>query len=183
LQRADEARHEGPNFRRALGRSGWRRDKELVKRVVSLSKALAAGSPWLDPPKVAPDEKEILERHLAGKSDDESWYALGVARLRDDERGLARLTLVDALGRKPANVGRLYNAIVIATPPPTDAGRIAAFEKAIADGSVAANANLALIHLRGDRLRLAMTYVQAAASKGLFKGTPVEAAVKEVMAP
>lgn len=183
LQRAEEAQHEGPNFRRALSRSGWRRDTELVKRVVSLSKALAAGSPWLDPPKVAPDEKEILERHLAGKADDESWYALAVARLRDDEPGLARLTLVDALGRKPGNVGRLYNAIVIAAPPPTVAGRIAAFEKAIAEGSVAANANLALIHLRGDRLRLAMTYVQAAASKGLFKDTPVEAAVKEVMAP
>jgi hypothetical protein len=103
--------------------------------------------------------------------------------MREDERGLARLTFVDALGRKPANVGRIYNAVVIATPPATDAARIAAFEKAAMDGSVAANANLALIHLKADRLQLAMTYVQAAASKGLFKDGPVEAALKEVMAP
>jgi tetratricopeptide (TPR) repeat protein len=179
IKNGAEACHSGPNYLRVVRGWGWGADPGETGSAERLLKALATGAPYLEPTSVNFSETEILERHLRREGNAESWYALAVERFQAKEAGLARLTLVDALGKltkeetekDPAVSGRLYNVLALLPDRSREARDTAAlFEKAASLGSHSAFLNLAFFHLKGGRLDQARDVLSRAEAAGALQG-------------
>jgi tetratricopeptide (TPR) repeat protein len=173
LTKSAEAEHDGPMFRRAMGRWGWESKSGVRDRVSELTKSLALHYPWLEPNLVTMTEKEIIEANLKDSgSVEDNWYSLALQRAHKGRLKLAKLTLEDAILKFPHS-GKLLNAFAYLRQASDETGGIAqTYERAAAEGSTLAWANLALYQLKGARLLKAQEALKHAYDAKIFDDQP-----------
>lgn len=196
IEKSVAARHTGPIYHEVNKQWGWERDAGEVQLVTNFVDALASGSPWMQPSPLKRTEAQIIQSHLEGKGDLDSWYALGVIRMNEGKWQLGRLTLIDALSKKPEekkddqkenkdtetpeqklarHKARIMNALAIvewADSKPEVTTLLALFEKAAGEGSPKAYLNLALLHLREGRKEEGFTALKKGLEMGALDDNP-----------
>ncbi|MEZ4751994.1 MAG: tetratricopeptide repeat protein [Bdellovibrionota bacterium] len=105
IEKSVAARHTGPIYHEVNKQWGWEQDAGEVQLVTNFVDALAGGSPWIQPAPIKRTEAQIIQSHLEGKGDLDSWYSLGLIRMNEGKWQLGRLTLIDALSKKPEENG------------------------------------------------------------------------------
>jgi|GEM_PF-2905166 len=182
LDRAVEAKHDGPTFRKVLSIWGWAKNEQAKKQVDKIIGLLGSNAPWIIGSTLNLDEKAILQAHLQKQDTADTWYALAKARFDRNQYGMSRLTLMGTLSKEP-NSPRVLNGLsVIEQMSGIERSAAAAlFEKALESGSGEAGANLALIHLTGARLKQGLDALEKATDKGAFaKNADIPSAVAEL---
>ncbi len=188
IQKGTELGHHGPNFEKALSTWGWKADAQQAGVIEKIIQYLDKKLGWLDSVGDLAPEDQILKQHHSSKSDENSWYTLGVIRFQKNEIGLARLTWVDAYALAKKNqwkTGRLMNALAviedISGEPEVRLESL--YEQAIAQGSVMARFNLAKIHFKAGRLESGAVLLKQAIELGgpAHEHAQLEPWVKEVM--
>jgi tetratricopeptide (TPR) repeat protein len=182
LERAMEAKHDGPKFRKVLGQWGWAKNEAAKQAVGEITGLLGGNAPWVAAAPLADDEKTILQNHLQKKESADSWYTLAKLRFDRNQIGLSRLTFISTLSREPESPRVLNNLAVIEQMSGLDRNSaVPLFQKAAELGSGQAAANLALIHLGGARLKDGLEQLKAAQEKKVFeKHTDITAAITKL---
>lgn len=182
IQKSADAEHEGELYRKVVETWGWEHDPGLKFLVTRLLEAMAKHNPWLEKRPLDLSEEQLVERHLAGQGNADTWYTLGRRRWEDGKFGLARLTFVDALARTGSS-GRALNALAcLEQGQPRRRGITKLFEDAAKGGSIPAWANLAYRHLKAGRLGPALPALEAISRTELFAKDPeVNAPAQELL--
>ncbi len=173
MTRTTEGFHDGPMYRKVLGRWGWARSEAVVKQAQKIQGLLGSYAPWLEPIPLSETEEQIVKAHLEQKESPDSWYSLARARLNGGKMGLAKLTFLNSLAKEPKS-SRILNALaVMKQMDRADVATLnAVFKKAYEAGSSPAYANFALVHLNGGRFEIAVKALEEAEDGKAFNDRP-----------
>lgn len=175
LSKSIETEHNGEIFQTVMMRWGWASDLVQKEKMNYITQKLSDGYPWLETVKLNLSELDILNLHHELGGSEDSWYALSMIRLKSGRKALARLTLVDALGKYP-NSGKILNVLGILAiegqKKDQENSITQIFEKAGLTGASKAWANLALHHLSGLRLSAGIKALRQCLESGVFHGDP-----------